>query len=34
MKYELPELVMDEQLRLAALAPIEKMLELSKGIGG
>jgi len=34
MKYELPELVMDEQLRLAALAPISKMLEMSKGIGG
>jgi quinolinate synthase len=34
MKYELPELIMDEDLRLAALSPIEKMLELSRGIGG
>jgi hypothetical protein len=34
MKYELPELVMEENLRIAALAPIEKMLEMSKGIGG
>jgi quinolinate synthase len=34
MKYELPELVMEENLRIAAFAPIEKMLEMSKGIGG
>ena len=34
MKYELPELVMDENLRISALAPIEKMLDMSKGIGG
>jgi quinolinate synthase len=30
MKYELPEITMDEALRLAAKKPIEKMLELSK----
>ena len=30
--YEQPELTMDETLRLAALKPIEKMLELSRGI--
>jgi quinolinate synthase len=29
MKYELPEILMDEELRLKALEPIEKMLELS-----
>jgi quinolinate synthase len=34
MKYELPELIMEESLRISALAPIEKMLEMSKGIGG
>jgi quinolinate synthase len=34
MKYELPELLMDESTRISALAPIEKMLEMSKGIGG
>ena len=34
MKYELPELLMDENLRISALAPIEKMLDMSKGIGG
>lgn len=32
MKYELPEITMDEELRLKALVPIEKMLELSKTI--
>ncbi len=32
MKYELPEITMDEELRLKALVPIEKMLELSKSI--
>ncbi len=32
MKYELPEITMDENLRLKALEPIEKMLELSKTI--
>ncbi|MDW8335139.1 MAG: quinolinate synthase NadA, partial [Bacteroidia bacterium] len=30
--YELPELTMDEELRLAALKPIERMLELSRGV--
>ena len=36
MKYELPEITMDEQLRIAAKKPIDKMLELSKqlGLGG
>jgi quinolinate synthase len=34
MKYELPELVMDESLRKAAFIPIQRMLEMSKGIGG
>jgi quinolinate synthase len=34
MKYEQPELIMEESLRMAALKPIERMLELSKGIGG
>ncbi|MBN9312102.1 MAG: quinolinate synthase [Chryseobacterium sp. 39-10] len=32
MKYELPEILMDEELRLKALQPIEAMLELSKTI--
>ena len=32
MKYELPEILMDEELRLKALKPIEAMLELSKTI--
>lgn len=32
MKYELPEITIDEGLRLKALAPIEKMLELSQSI--
>ena len=32
MKYELPEITMDEELRLKALKPIEAMLELSKSI--
>ena len=32
MKYELPEITMDEDLRLKALKPIEAMLELSKTI--
>jgi quinolinate synthase len=29
MKYELPEIIMDEQLRLAAKKPIDRMLEIS-----
>jgi quinolinate synthase len=32
MKYELPEILMDEEVRLKALRPINKMLELSKAI--
>lgn len=32
MRYELPEILMDEELRLKALEPIEKMLELSTTI--
>ena len=32
MKYELPEITMEEELRLKALKPIEAMLELSKTI--
>lgn len=32
MKYELPEITMDEELRLKALKPIEAMLDLSKSI--
>jgi len=33
MKYEQPEITMDEQLRLAAKKPIERMLELSRQLG-
>lgn len=33
MKYEQPEILMEEELRLAARKPIERMLELSKTIG-
>lgn len=33
MKYELPELTMDEELRLAAKKPIERMLQLSDQLG-
>jgi quinolinate synthase len=32
MKYELPEIIIEEELRLRALIPIEKMMELSKTI--
>lgn len=32
MKYELPEITMDEDIRLKALKPINKMLELSQSI--
>lgn len=32
LKYELPEILIEEQLRIKALTPIEKMLELSKNI--
>ena len=33
MKYEQPELLMDEQLRVAAKKPIERMLEISRNAG-
>jgi quinolinate synthase len=33
MKYELPELCMDEELRLAAKKPIDKMLQMSNQLG-
>ncbi len=33
MQYELPEITMDETLRLAAKKPIERMLEISKAAG-
>ena len=33
MKYELPEIIMDEQLRIAAKKPIERMLAISKQYG-
>ncbi len=33
MKYELPEIKMDEKLRLAAKKPIDKMLEISRAAG-
>jgi quinolinate synthase len=33
MKYELPELLMDEELRLAAKKPIDRMLALSDQLG-
>lgn len=33
LKYEQPELTMDETLRLAALKPIERMLDISKAAG-
>jgi quinolinate synthase len=33
MEYELPEILMDEELRLAALKPIRRMLEISKKAG-
>jgi quinolinate synthase len=32
MKYELPEIIMDEEIRLRALHPINRMLELSHSI--
>ena len=36
MKYEAPEILMDEQIRMRALKPIQRMLEISKaaGLGG
>ena len=33
MKYELPELEMDETLRLAAKKPIDRMMEISRQYG-
>ena len=33
MKYEMPNVTMDESLRLAALKPIQKMLDISKAAG-
>jgi len=33
MKYELPEITMEEELRLAALKPIKRMLEISQQAG-
>jgi quinolinate synthase len=33
MKYELPELTMDESLRLAAKKPLDRMLEISESLG-
>jgi quinolinate synthase len=33
MEYELPEIIMDEQLRLAAKKPIDRMLEISAKYG-
>ena len=33
MKYELPELIMDEETRIAAKKPIDRMLEISKAAG-
>jgi len=33
MKYELPEITMDEDVRVAAKKPIDRMLELSKSFG-
>lgn len=33
LKYEAPELLMDENLRVKALAPMQKMLEISKQVG-
>ena len=33
MKYEVPEITMDEQIRIAARKPIERMLEISKQYG-
>ena len=32
MKHELPEIIMDETIRLAAKKPLDRMLELSVGI--
>ena len=34
LKYELPELQLDEAQRIAAFTPIKRMLDMSEGIGG
>jgi quinolinate synthase len=33
MEYETPEILMEEELRLAAKKPIDRMLEISKQAG-
>lgn len=33
MKYEMPEILMDEEIRIAAKKPIERMLEISRNYG-
>lgn len=33
MEYELPEITIDEELRLGALKSINKMMEISKSAG-
>jgi len=33
MEYEVPEIIMNEELRVAALKPIQRMLEISKAAG-
>ena len=33
MKYELPELIMNEEFRLAAKKPLDRMMEISKAAG-
>ena len=33
MKYELPEILMDEALRLKALKPMERMMDISRAAG-
>jgi quinolinate synthase len=33
MEYETPELLMDEELRLAAKKPLDRMLEISRSAG-
>ena len=33
LKYDLPEISMDEELRIAAKRPMDRMLEISKSLG-
>jgi quinolinate synthase len=33
MKYELPEILMEENLRLAAKKPMDRMMEISRAAG-